>query len=120
MKPFWDRLCALSLAAFIVWTITLMVAPDGLRELPPLEARLGLTGLRKGVLIWTSLAVPPFLWWLLDVKKTRRNARRTGRRDRGLCPSCGYSLRGNTSGACPECGTPTAPRHAGAAGRNES
>ena len=26
------------------------------------------------------------------------------RKKPGLCPSCGYSLTGNTSGACPECG----------------
>jgi len=25
----------------------------------------------------------------------------------GHCRSCGYDLRGNTSGTCPECGTPT-------------
>lgn len=26
------------------------------------------------------------------------------RRDRGLCPGCGYDLTGNASGICPECG----------------
>jgi hypothetical protein len=26
------------------------------------------------------------------------------RRDRGLCPACGYDLTGNVSGTCPECG----------------
>jgi hypothetical protein len=25
---------------------------------------------------------------------------------RGLCPTCGYDLTGNTSGVCPECGMP--------------
>jgi hypothetical protein len=24
---------------------------------------------------------------------------------RGLCPSCGYDLRGNVSGVCPDCGS---------------
>ena len=27
------------------------------------------------------------------------------------CPSCGYSLRGNTSGVCPECGETVKPDH---------
>jgi hypothetical protein len=26
------------------------------------------------------------------------------RRKSGLCPRCGYDLRGNVSGVCPECG----------------
>jgi len=29
--------------------------------------------------------------------------RRRHRRKRGLCPSCGYDLTGNTTGVCPEC-----------------
>lgn len=29
----------------------------------------------------------------------------TGSRLHGFCSSCGYNLRGNTSGRCPECGT---------------
>ena len=29
---------------------------------------------------------------------------RLERRGRGLCPDCGYNLRGNLSGVCPECG----------------
>lgn len=28
------------------------------------------------------------------------------RPEQGHCESCGYNLRGNTSGVCPECGTP--------------
>ena len=31
--------------------------------------------------------------------------RRQRHRKRGLCPSCGYNLTGNTSGVCPECAT---------------
>jgi hypothetical protein len=27
------------------------------------------------------------------------------RRLSGLCPKCGYDLRGNVSGVCPECGS---------------
>jgi hypothetical protein len=33
-----------------------------------------------------------------------RRRRRARRLRRGLCPSCGYDLTGNVSGACPECG----------------
>lgn len=39
----------------------------------------------------------------------RHRVRLLHRRKRGLCPFCGYSLRGNVSGMCPECGTPFDP-----------
>lgn len=32
--------------------------------------------------------------------------RRSWRRRRNLCPSCGYDLTGNISGVCPECSEP--------------
>ena len=32
--------------------------------------------------------------------------RRWHRAKQGLCPQCGYDLRGNVSGRCPECGKP--------------
>lgn len=32
--------------------------------------------------------------------------RRRRRQRKGLCPECGYDLRGNVSGRCPECGKP--------------
>lgn len=32
---------------------------------------------------------------------------RWSRRRRGLCPGCGYSMKGSPSGACPECGEAT-------------
>ncbi|RJP41940.1 MAG: hypothetical protein C4547_01185 [Phycisphaerales bacterium] len=35
---------------------------------------------------------------------TRGPLRRYRRRRRGLCVTCGYDLRGNSSGVCPECG----------------
>jgi hypothetical protein len=51
---------------------------------------------------WFAVAVtalPPAAW--LGVRLLSRRARR---RDRGLCPACGYDLRA-TPGRCPECGT---------------
>jgi hypothetical protein len=36
------------------------------------------------------------------------HARRGRRLRRGLCPACGYDLRGNVSGVCPECGAVSA------------
>jgi hypothetical protein len=35
---------------------------------------------------------------------------------RPRCRSCGYDLRGNTSGRCPECGTATTERYPGGSG----
>lgn len=43
--------------------------------------------------------VPPGLW-LVGSYLYRRKRRRPG-----LCPHCGYDLRGNASGVCPECGS---------------
>jgi predicted amidophosphoribosyltransferase len=44
----------------------------------------------------------PPLWGLLTLKRRLRRRRR----ERGLCPQCGYDLRGSRdSGRCPECGT---------------
>jgi hypothetical protein len=40
---------------------------------------------------------------LRDMLRGRRRAAR------GLCPSCGYDLTGNTSGVCPECGQTASP-----------
>ena len=48
-------------------------------------------------MIVTITAVPP-AYWLLTAPRVRRRRMR-----KGLCPTCGYDLRGST-GACPECG----------------
>jgi hypothetical protein len=59
---------------------------------------------RKIGIAWPTLiiasAVWPALWSALRVRK---NAVRRERRRFGLCPDCGYDLRG-TSRQCPECG----------------
>ena len=44
-------------------------------------------------------SVLPLVWSARTIRRGRRSRS-------GLCPSCGYSLTGNTSGVCPECGTP--------------
>ena len=44
-------------------------------------------------------SVLPVLLAFVVIRRTRRGLA-------GLCPTCGYSLTGNTSGVCPECGTP--------------
>ena len=41
------------------------------------------------------IALPTIGLFILDKRRHRP----------GLCPSCGYSLTGNTSGTCPECGS---------------
>jgi len=50
------------------------------------------------------LAMPGIAWL---VRRRREVLRQIRGRD-GLCPQCGYDLRGSTSGICPECGTPSA------------
>jgi hypothetical protein len=41
---------------------------------------------------------------------TYRQTRETERLRKGLCPRCGYDLRGLNTARCPECGTPLRPR----------
>jgi hypothetical protein len=59
---------------------------------------------------------------LLSVRRLAVPLRRRLRGRRGLCPSCGYDLRGSGSARCPECGdvsavtTPLGPRPRGFAG----
>jgi hypothetical protein len=45
-------------------------------------------------------------WWMLlfTPLPLYRTARRRLRVSRGMCPSCGYDLKGSPGGACPECG----------------
>jgi hypothetical protein len=59
-------------------------------------------GPRLVILVCVILCYGAF--WLLVVTPTmRRNAMRVWA-EHGLCPKCGYDLRGNDSGRCPECG----------------
>lgn len=62
-------------------------------------------------LLWTKVTVPficfavafsiyPFVVCVL------RPLNRNRRRRRGLCPQCGYDLRGNAGRVCSECGAP--------------
>jgi hypothetical protein len=43
-----------------------------------------------------ALGLAGFLQW--------RESRTASRIRRGLCPKCGYDLRGSDAGMCPECG----------------
>ena len=58
---------------------------------------------------WRYLAVQAPAWLvaaplvLLSVRRLTIPLRQRARRRRGLCPSCGYDLRGSP-GRCPECG----------------
>jgi hypothetical protein len=61
---------------------------------------------------WETRLFVPYLWlWALTApvpaalvfRKVRRRLQGRSRGRRGLCPSCGYDLRG-TPHRCPECG----------------
>jgi hypothetical protein len=55
---------------------------------------------------WTVLGIWAFLMVRRVTEPIRRWLRRRRRRQRGLCTSCGYDLRGTVSGICSECGQP--------------
>ena len=64
--------------------------------------RFGTLALRRIVApMWLPLVVTAALpsWRGWSWLKRRGSQRRAG-----LCPTCGYDLRGNVSGVCPECG----------------
>jgi hypothetical protein len=45
-----------------------------------------------------------------QVLRMRRGQRALYNNLRGLCPACGYSLKGNEAGPCPECGADAAEK----------
>jgi hypothetical protein len=54
---------------------------------------------------WEATALS--MRWAMWATRARRDVANTAlMRAKGLCPGCGYDLRGNTSGVCPECGRP--------------
>jgi hypothetical protein len=63
--------------------------------------------------VWPGFALDTALyaavWWalLFTPLPFYRAARHRLRVSRGMCPSCGYDLKGSPGGACPECGNVT-------------
>jgi hypothetical protein len=43
-------------------------------------------------------------WWIVGIRRCRREQREQQRMAKGQCPNCGYDLRA-TPDRCPECGT---------------
>lgn len=76
-----------SLASFVGWT--LMIRPATLGEWRILF-----------YMGWGPILLPTPLALILSCFRRKGETK-----DAPLCPRCGYSLRGNTSGVCPECGT---------------
>jgi len=78
---------------------------------PPKWGVLPVRPVWSGMLIDSSIYAA--MWAILyGMVVHGKRAWRLVRGKRGLCPSCGYSLTGNTSGKCPECGAATATKAA--------
>lgn len=60
------------------------------------------TNIHIGLPLWFLFLLTNLMWPLTPWVRRRFLKRR--RKRLGLCPVCGYSMQGNTSGRCPECG----------------
>lgn len=93
----------------IEWAIRERILAAVGRDLSERSWWIGLSDAANfGAVIRFPLWIVPLLalMWLLGSLARQWLARRR-RRGRKLCRTCGYHLRGNTSGICPECGTRT-------------
>ena len=69
----------------------------------PTPRYLGHHGVIVCIPFWAAAIVATSLS-VAGCRSIQRHRRRLQRATVGLCPTCGYDLRGNVSGVCPECG----------------
>jgi hypothetical protein len=86
----WDGVVAAVSAVVCALTAALYAASD----------------LHPRFLLWLVglYAVAPGMWGWRSLWRWGRRMRANRRRSHGLCPSCGYDLRGNSGDRCSECG----------------
>jgi hypothetical protein len=75
-------------------------------EMVVLVRRLS-NGVQRGWWVFVDYWTIIVLTAILPACSLRGRWRRSSRRQRGLCPTCGYDLRASKD-RCPECGTPIA------------
>jgi len=61
------------------------------------------------IFVVVPLWIPTLLFAIYPAVSVGRFVRRRGRKRRGVCVNCGYSLKMLTVPRCPECGMPTDP-----------